>query len=469
MVHPEVNNDFNNQRSEAMTNGAVQQTPLTANPQERNEHLTQPQYQLDVEPSTYYQDQFAPEEQPSYYQQGRQLHQQQLQQHNHQQQLHEQHPQHQHHQQQQHLHHQQQQPQQHHQQQPHEQQQPQQHQEVNKNLEKKRNTSRNNEWGNKSYAELITQAILSPPDQRLTLSEIYDYLIKHFPYFAGKSASGDNGWQNSIRHNLSLHNFFKRTPNENPTKTSWWSIDFDTLMLKKNARKRRTGTENKSRRKKRVEPDQVPPIQSHPQQDQRNYYPPPQDTDLQWLTQQSNENSSGIQQQQLSHYQNNAQFNSNPIFNHGRGEMNYQQPPGMYTQNFQPIQSPREQMPGQNLQMQQMPMLQTAMPLQQQQHQQMAPLQNPPVGQQYFPSEFDIYLQENCSFGQSLQNFCAEHESQGLVNRNKPLPLPESTLPIGDEIQLEPSFLVTLSDEELAKYAWILNEDEFTKYEDLDL
>lgn len=60
----------------------------------------------------------------------------------------------------------------------------------------KKNSSRRNAWGNLSYADLITQAITSAPDQRLTLSQIYDWMVTNVPYFKDK---GDNnssaGWK----------------------------------------------------------------------------------------------------------------------------------------------------------------------------------------------------------------------------------------------------------------------------------
>jgi hypothetical protein len=53
-----------------------------------------------------------------------------------------------------------------------------------------------NAWGNLSYAELITQAILSTPDKRLTLSEIYDWIVQNVPYFADKANSPSTaGWK----------------------------------------------------------------------------------------------------------------------------------------------------------------------------------------------------------------------------------------------------------------------------------
>ena len=53
-----------------------------------------------------------------------------------------------------------------------------------------------NAWGNMSYAELITQAILSTPEKRLTLSEIYDWIVKNVNYFSDKASSPSTaGWK----------------------------------------------------------------------------------------------------------------------------------------------------------------------------------------------------------------------------------------------------------------------------------
>ncbi|KAI6241316.1 Forkhead box protein O [Aphelenchoides fujianensis] len=90
----------------------------------------------------------------------------------------------------------------------------------------KRSQTRRNAWGNMSYAELITQAITSAPDKRLTLSQIYDYMIQNVPYFRDKGETNSSaGWKNSIRHNLSLHSRFMRVQNEGAGKSSWWVIN----------------------------------------------------------------------------------------------------------------------------------------------------------------------------------------------------------------------------------------------------
>lgn len=92
----------------------------------------------------------------------------------------------------------------------------------------KKNSSRRNAWGNLSYADLITQAITTSPDKRLTLSQIYEWMVQNVPYFKDKGDSNSSaGWKNSIRHNLSLHNRFMRVQNEGTGKSSWWMINPD--------------------------------------------------------------------------------------------------------------------------------------------------------------------------------------------------------------------------------------------------
>ena len=73
-----------------------------------------------------------------------------------------------------------------------------------------------------SYATMITQAILSNPQGVMSLSEIYNWIADHYAYYKYSKT----GWQNSIRHNLSLNKAFEkvpRRPNE-PGKGMKWQI-----------------------------------------------------------------------------------------------------------------------------------------------------------------------------------------------------------------------------------------------------
>lgn len=64
----------------------------------------------------------------------------------------------------------------------------------------KKNSSRRNAWGNLSYADLITQAITTSPDKRLTLSQIYEWMVQNVPYFKDKGDSNSSaGWKVSER------------------------------------------------------------------------------------------------------------------------------------------------------------------------------------------------------------------------------------------------------------------------------
>ncbi|XP_066276308.1 forkhead box protein M1-like isoform X2 [Branchiostoma lanceolatum] len=73
-----------------------------------------------------------------------------------------------------------------------------------------------------SYMALIQFAINSSPARRMTLKEIYTWIEDRFPYF--KTAK--QGWKNSIRHNLSLHDIFIRetTKCESGRAQSYWTL-----------------------------------------------------------------------------------------------------------------------------------------------------------------------------------------------------------------------------------------------------
>ncbi|KAI9478878.1 MAG: fork head domain-containing protein [Benjaminiella poitrasii] len=97
-----------------------------------------------------------------------------------------------------------------------------------------------------SYAELITEAITSTKDKKMTLNEIYKYVTSNYSYFR----TATSGWQNSIRHNLSMNRSFVKIPRTSPhyiKKGCFWTVDTSdedpfaarVVTIDKRSRKRR--------------------------------------------------------------------------------------------------------------------------------------------------------------------------------------------------------------------------------------
>jgi hypothetical protein len=85
-----------------------------------------------------------------------------------------------------------------------------------------------------SYAAMIGQAIMSTPENNATLAKIYEYIKENYAFFRHNGG----GWQNSIRHNLSLSKCFEKIPRrtDEPGKGMKWQIvpEYRDEFLKKN-------------------------------------------------------------------------------------------------------------------------------------------------------------------------------------------------------------------------------------------
>ncbi|ORX52197.1 hypothetical protein BCR36DRAFT_35533 [Piromyces finnis] len=98
-----------------------------------------------------------------------------------------------------------------------------------------------------SYVELITEAICDSEDGLLSLQEIYDAIKRKYVYFR----TADPAWQNSIRHNLSVHQSFTKItrPPNRPGKGFLWTsskIDYQNLSSENRKRRKRDLTVEKA-------------------------------------------------------------------------------------------------------------------------------------------------------------------------------------------------------------------------------
>lgn len=134
---------------------------------------------------------------------------------------------------------------------------------------------------NYTYGALITMAIRSSPEQKLTLRGIQQWIADHFPFYR----KGQRGWQCQIRHTLTTNSCFIKIPRppSDSGRGNYWIINPNVDSIKKSGPYGSTqmGVNDSAAFESKVNVDQamtqgVP----HPHIPTARYFPSPQEIEL---------------------------------------------------------------------------------------------------------------------------------------------------------------------------------------------
>ncbi|XP_073402441.1 forkhead box protein I2-like [Dendrobates tinctorius] len=85
-----------------------------------------------------------------------------------------------------------------------------------------------------SFLDLIMMALENAPEQKLTSRQIFTYVVERFPFYRMDQA----GWQNSIRHTLSVNNCSKKVARDKCVKGlgCYWTLDQSCVKMLNNGK-----------------------------------------------------------------------------------------------------------------------------------------------------------------------------------------------------------------------------------------
>ena len=70
------------------------------------------------------------------------------------------------------------------------------------------------------YIEMIVKALLSAPDKKMILADIYDHIMTRFPYYC----TAPKSWRNAVRHCLSVNEFFVKRGRSTNGSGFYWGL-----------------------------------------------------------------------------------------------------------------------------------------------------------------------------------------------------------------------------------------------------